>query len=126
MKQDFLDFLLTAKPLLSLQALERASGLPKNTLGKHRAWERGNRDGIELPIRYAFPIVRTMAEAFGSVSFGGWTFTTDGIALMGSRDLGEAEVTEVDGMFTYAQTQAREVWDSFDFLQFLRNDEGRA
>ena len=116
----FYNFLLKIRPLVNASGLEKAAGLPRNTLGKHYRWADGKPSGQPCHRSHFPAIVRAMCAAFGCIEIGGWRITCDpdGPAIFAIRAIPgrEAETTEPQpGTFEYLQPEWRQVYDDFDF-----------
>lgn len=118
----FHEFLTKIRPLINASGLEKAAGLPGNTLGKHYAWADG-KTGQACHAKHFPAIVRALCGVFGVIEIGGWRITCDqdGPAIFTIRPIPgrDAEIIEVDGTFEYLQPEYRELYDDHDFITYF-------
>lgn len=112
------------RPLVNARALEKAAGLPENTLGKHYRFLDDKPDGQACHQKHFPAIVRALCAVFGVIEIDGWRITVDpdGPAIFAVRAIPgrEAEVIEAEpGVFEYLQPEWRQVYDDFDFNRYL-------
>lgn len=119
----FHDFLSQIRPLVNASGLEKAAGLPSNTLGKHYRHADGKPDGQPCHQKHFPAIVRALCATFGVIEIDGWRITCypDGPAIFTSRQIPgrNPETIEADGTFEYLQPEWRQVYDDFDFATYF-------
>lgn len=116
------ELLTRIRPLVNASGLEKAAGLPKNTLGKHYHWADG-KNGQECHRSHFPAIVRALCAAFGCIEVDGWRITCDpdGPAIFTMRQIPgrESECIETENGFEYLSPEWREVYDDFDFANYF-------
>ena len=73
----FNEFLLTIRPLIKASKLEKAAGVPSNTLGKHYRYADGKPDGNQCPQKHFKAIMRVLRAAFVDIEIDGLSITCD-------------------------------------------------
>ncbi len=105
----FHDFLTKIRPLVNASGLEKAAGLPANTLGKHYRHADGKPNGQPCHPKHFPAIVRALCATFGVIEIDGWRITCDpeGPAIFAIRPIPDrvAETIEVEGGFEYLQPE---------------------
>lgn len=119
----FHEFLTKIRPLVNASGLEKAAGLPGNTLGKHYAWADG-KTGQACHAKHFPAIVRALCGVFGVIEIGGWRITCDqeSPAIFAIRPIPErvAECIETENGSEYLQPEWRQVYDDFDFYTYFK------
>lgn len=109
--------------MINARALEKAAGLPTNTLGKNYRWADGKPDGKQCHPKHGFAIVQALCKTFGVIEIDGWLFRSEGHLLFASKDVPDRvpEVKEVSpGQFEYMQPQWRAFYDALDFEIYFK------
>lgn len=120
----FHDFLTKIRPLVNASGLEKAAGLPANTLGKHYRQADGKPNGQACHPKHFPSIVRALCAVFGVIEIDGWRITCDqeGPAIFAIRPIPgrETECIETENGFEYLQPEWRQVYDDFDFYTYFK------
>lgn len=119
----FHNFLSKIRPLVNASGLEKAAGLPVNTLGKHYRYADGKPNGQPCHPKHFTAIIRALCATFGTIEINGWRITCEpkSPAIFTSKAIPgkKARTTEAGGTFEYLQPEWRQVYDDFDFMQYF-------
>jgi hypothetical protein len=122
------DLLLKARPIINAVGLEKAAGLPKNTLGRHYRWADGLPHGQPCSPNHFAPIVRALCEVFGCIEVAGWTVRADRTFFVCIKDIPERSIkakeikAATSSTFEYKVEQWRCIVDDIDLRDFFRYD----
>lgn len=121
------ELLLKARPIVNAVGLEKASGLPNNTLGRHYRWADGLPHGQPCSPNHFAPIVRALCEVFGCIEVAGWTvraFDTHFLCVktIPGRQLKIKEIkSEASSSFEYKEDQYRAIVEDYHLRGFFRD-----
>jgi len=101
------ELLIKARPIVNAVGLEKAAGLPNNTLGRHYRWADKLPHGQPCSPNHFAPIVRALCEVAGCVEVAGWTVRANKTLFICVKDIPNRQVkfkevrTETSSTFEY-------------------------
>lgn len=120
----FFEYLNQIKPLINVSGLEKAAGLPQNTLQHHYAWARDPEKGRFLYWEHWISIIRALSKV-GDVIIDNMRFVADdeSPAVFGIVSAGVPTIEEDGDGFKYQQPEYRTIFDAFDLYEHFTQQE---
>jgi hypothetical protein len=119
-----LEYIRSKQPLLNVAELERLVG-ERLSIGGKRTLYKALNGSQELPTKWVIPIASILCEKFGNIEIDGWTIWKDEHDFFREKRILEIqdeiiEHEEKEGIWIeYKSSFSRDVFDDFDFIEFL-------
>jgi len=123
--EKFYKFLDGIQKAVNISEIERLGGLPDKSIAKHYVW-RNTQKGWPLPEKHIPKIFIALCMAFKVVDYYGALVKWDDEIKVFFIEIptGAPDVAkEKPGHFVYTRESYKEVYDHFDFMDWLQNQE---
>lgn len=122
--EKFYKFIDGIQKAVNISEIERLGGLPDKTIAKHYVW-RNTGKGWPLPEKHIVPFFVGLCKAFKAVEYYGVIIRWDPQkTFLLEIPTGEPDIAEEKtDHFVYSRTLYKDLYDHYDFLYWLMNEE---